>query len=85
MPAKRVPPHTMPERWDDSADVVIVGCGYAGAGRSAILYCKSTLTPRCGRGRPFETQRVFSLVPAPPNLDDCYRESASRLPLYTTR
>src|SRR5260370_42158372 len=32
MPAKRVPPRTMPDRWDDSADVVVVGCGYAGAG-----------------------------------------------------
>ena len=31
MPAKRVPPRTMPERWEDSADVVVVGYGYAGA------------------------------------------------------
>ena len=31
MPAKRVPPRTMPDRWEDSADVVVVGYGYAGA------------------------------------------------------
>ena len=31
MPAKRVPPRTLPDRWDDSADVVVVGYGYAGA------------------------------------------------------
>src|SRR5919204_478451 len=31
MPAKRVPARTMPDKWDDSADVVVVGCGYAGA------------------------------------------------------
>ena len=31
MPAKRLPPRTMPDRWEDSADVVVVGYGYAGA------------------------------------------------------
>src|SRR3954471_3180814 len=31
MLAKRVPPRTMPDRWEDSADVVVVGYGYAGA------------------------------------------------------
>ena len=31
MPAKRVPPRTMPDRWEESADVVVVGYGYAGA------------------------------------------------------
>src|SRR5262249_43148227 len=31
MPAQRTPSHTMPDRWDDCADVVVVGYGYAGA------------------------------------------------------
>lgn len=31
MTATRVPSRTMPDRWDESADVVVVGYGYAGA------------------------------------------------------